>query len=78
MQDAVEVIAAEREGKRQLARQLAALEARVSNDSGRRSAEVDRLLSQVGLFALQSAVGQHVCSGWAIEQLACDFACAHS
>lgn len=46
-QDAVEVIAAEREGKRQLATQLAALEARVSNDSGKRTAELDRLLSQV-------------------------------
>ena len=43
----MEVIAAEREGKRSLARQVAALEARVSGDQGQRSTELDRLLSQV-------------------------------
>ena len=45
------MIAAEREGKRLLARQVAALEARVNDYSGRRSSELDRLLSQVRMLA---------------------------
>ena len=49
VQDAVEVIHAEQEGKRMLAHQVAALESRVSSEQGRRSLELDRLLSQVSL-----------------------------
>ncbi|KAK9812098.1 hypothetical protein WJX73_006250 [Symbiochloris irregularis] len=57
LQDAVEVIAAEREGKRQLVSHLAALEARVSDNSGKRSAELDRLLSQVS--EIDVLIGDH-------------------
>ena len=47
LQDAIATLQAERDAKRRMAEQVAALEARMGVDHTQREAELDRLLDQV-------------------------------